>query len=344
MPNSPHFVCKILLILSLFLFATTYGQGTDDQTLKQLTLELGKLESDGPSLQRLETIGQLYLALKDYRNAAGFLHMAVEKNNANADTTLKLVSVYLTAGKTDGALALLESGAKTFPESVPLLVELGSAYSAFENYRSAIVIFNRALEVDPENSNIQYLLAGAWFSYGDFEQAKPAILTVIEAGDPSVDSVILYGQVLSETGSIRKGIREVERIYKNDPDNELIRDALIGLLLKNATQEADAGRISRALRALEHANEVVPENTDVLMGLALFQHQLGETQIAIQFCKEILEINPQQQRTYIFLGRLQRTEGQAEEALETFSKGLQIAILNKNEENIQIFEQLLHPL
>ncbi len=328
-----------------FLLLCPWSQAENSETpLNKLQSELALLDQEGPTLERLETVAQIYLSLNDLKNAAQYLHRAMDQDNATATTTLKLVSVYLKAGKTNEAIAQLESGAQKYSESTELLIELGNAYAAFEKYSSAIVIYKRAIKTDPENPKTRYYLAHSWFRYGNIEQAEATLSPIMESESPSIESVLLYGKILQETGRSRKGIRQVEKLYKKNPDNIVIRDELVAMLLKSARIEGDAGRLSRAIKSLEQAQKLDPKNTNILLGLALSHNQLGESQIAIEYCKEMIAINQNHLRAYIFLGRLQRMEGQSEEALNTFNKGHQKAINMKDDEHIQLFDQLINPL
>ena len=334
---------KVIIFASLLLIPLASAQGSKDQRLEKLKIELGKMKSEGPTLQRLDTIGQLYKSLKNYKKAAAAYQMATELDDATPKTTIKLAKVYLEAGKTEDALAILESGTQKFPQSTELLWALGNAFFKLENYQSAIVSYQRAIKIDPEEPYFQYKVAEAWFKEGHFENAKTSLTPLIESDNPSVDTVLLYGQTLLESGSERRGIRQVEKLYKANPHNVKIRNILVSMLLRSATIEGDAGRLSRAIKMAEKAHHIVPENIDILMGLALFHNKLGEPQTAIQYCKKVLSIDPNQLRIRVFLGRLQRMEGQSKEAEKTFKEGLELATELNDEVHIREFNQLLNP-
>lgn len=315
----------------------------EDQRLEKLRTEVAKMKAEGPTLQRLETIGELFTSLKKYKNAAGAFYMATELDGATADTTLKLVDVYLIAGKTDGALSVLGTATQKFPGSVELLLAHAKVHLTIGNDSSAIVVLQKAEKIDPENPLIKYQLAEIRFHQGKFEETQTLLTPLVESDNPSVDAVLLYGQTLLEAGSARKGIRQVEKLHKSNMDSVKIRDIFVKMLLKAATMEGDAGRFSRAIKMVEQAHQIVPENIDILMGLALFHNKLGESQTAIQYCKDILSIDPEHLRMLTFLGRLQRMEGLSEEAEITFNKGLQLATQTGDSKHVEEFNKLLNP-
>lgn len=308
-----------------------------------LAIELRALDEEGPSLGRLETIGRMYHARKDLKNAAKYLHMAIDMEEASARTTLLLASVYLQAGKRYVALSLLRKGVLRYPDSEQLYFLLGRVSGSLEKHEAAIEAFEKAVSLDPENSKIRLGLAEAWLNQGSYETAETVMEPLLDVESPATDAVLLQAKILFASGKMRQGIRQIERLYEQSPDAAHLRDALVDMLQRGAMAEADAGRISRAVKFLEQAHDLLPRSIEILMGMAMFQDQLGDVDTAIEHYRDILEIDPTRLRMYEFLGRSQRKEGYSEEAEASFRKGLEKAGELGDEQYIEVFNQLLNP-
>ena len=342
---------RLFLLLSIASIYAVFGTGNRveaaDSNLalsKRLEMEMQALESSGPSVDRFASVGQLYRELKDFRNAARFLHLAAERDDATPEITRQLVYVYLEAGKSEGALSVLNSGVERFPQSIDLLLLLGDGLSAMQRFPQAMEAYRKAMELDAEYPQVRFKLAQAWYRKGDFEQVESLLSPLVDSENPPVEVALLHGKAQFQGGKVRQALRRLETLYQIYSDDSTVRDGLVEMYLGSAMKEGDAGRVSRTIDLLEKARSIVPENVKVLMGLALFHGQFGEAEMGMQYYRDILAIDSKQLQVYILLGRLQRKEGLSDEAEATFEEGLAHAREQQDKAHIEALEKVLKPL
>jgi len=91
-------------------------------------------------------------AVKEFKN----LKETDEKLNANA---MRLVGhMLLLTDKPEDALAIFQENIKAFPDDAEAYTDLGEGYAENGDIKNAIVSYEKALEVDPQNMNAAEIL------------------------------------------------------------------------------------------------------------------------------------------------------------------------------------------
>ncbi|MBK1879632.1 tetratricopeptide repeat protein [Pelagicoccus mobilis] len=341
-PFLPQFslLLKTCFCLGAFTFvASGYSQESDGG----LEAELALLESEGESLERLVSIARLHQEAGDLESAARYWHLASKRDDATPETVGGLVAIYLMAGKAEGAALIVKESLGRFPDSAELLYVQASVYVAQKKVPAATYALQKAIKLEPENPKYNYKLAEMMFLRGNVDRAELILEPFLEADEVMDDMVFLNAQILFVTERERQGMRQIEKILKKDPDNLKAKEALLAMLLQHSMKEAKAGRVSRAVRMLEDADEIVPGEKKILMGLALLEDEQGNGAEAMAYCERILEADPEDIKTLLLLGRMQRKEGLADEAEVTFREGLALAEEKGDRELVAAFEKSLNP-
>lgn len=119
-------------------------------------------------------LGYVYFLKEDYANAEKNLQKAVDEKYDKA--LLELGQVYAAEGKTEEAKAAFESYMEKYPEDASALNQLGEIALASEDYESAAVYFEKALDAAEKNDrqNIQRNLVMAYERTGAFDEALSA--------------------------------------------------------------------------------------------------------------------------------------------------------------------------
>ncbi len=303
------------------------------------------LKAEGPTLERLESIATLYQLTGDLRGAAAYLHMAEEREDATDQTVLKLVSIYLSAGKNEEAVGIMEKALARFPDSSGINYTLGVLYANSGQPESAIEKLQHAAALDPENAELSYVLAQVYLHNEQKENASD-ILKKLSRGDSfPVSWDLVYCQVLMDLEKGNMAVRRLNKLQEKEPDNATVKKALLEALFKNSMIEINAGRLSRAQKSLERALELDPDKVETLMGLAVLYKQMGDPLNALKYCDYALARDHENLKLFEFKGGIERAEGMTKEADSTYKKGLQIARTTGDEVYIQKFtEKIENPL
>ncbi len=98
----------------------------------------------------LSNLGLAYYHKKDYTLAEKYYLEALEVEPKFVNAMLGLARTYIAMGKNTEAVATLEIGIKHYPEFAQLHFDLGKAYFLQQDYRKALLEYERVMELVPE--------------------------------------------------------------------------------------------------------------------------------------------------------------------------------------------------
>jgi Tfp pilus assembly protein PilF len=94
-------------------------------------------------------LGNAYLEEKHYTEAVNWFRTSLNRNPAYPDAYLGLADALMSSGHADEAVPALEAGAKECPQSAPVLLALGEAYSRVGRLGDARTRLEEARRHDP---------------------------------------------------------------------------------------------------------------------------------------------------------------------------------------------------
>lgn len=185
-------------------------------------------------------VGKTEEAIEYYRNIQ-------DSGEMSAKQTIELANLYDQAGEFQYALSTLEDGRSKFPEDKDLLFLLIEKYADNEAFDAIVPIIDEAIDLEPENVDLNYLAGYANENAGNTELAT----------------------------------RYYEKVLQLDPNNYESNLALglihLGDFLK-APDDDDAQILAQ--QHLLKANEVKPYEINALKSLALYYEKADdETQL-----------------------------------------------------------------
>jgi len=86
------------------------------------------------------------------------------------------------AGQINRALAFFKKSARTWPEDTKALMAIANCYSELNKPRWTAHYLARAIQIDPNNPDLNYNLANARFDLGQYKEAVTLYMKVIDVG------------------------------------------------------------------------------------------------------------------------------------------------------------------
>jgi tetratricopeptide (TPR) repeat protein len=107
-------------------------------------------------------LGAVLFNQKDYKGAEAELRRAVELDKNNPDARMKLGQVQLAEGQVDQAIATYQDSIKESPRDVRYYILCGELYESQKKWDQAKDIYQKALQVQPDNplasNNLAYVM------------------------------------------------------------------------------------------------------------------------------------------------------------------------------------------
>jgi tetratricopeptide (TPR) repeat protein len=257
-----------------------------------------------------------------------------EKEEAVAPTS----PLYVKMARTYGELGVADSARRAYEKAIARDSTNANAYMMYGQFledqgelKAALTQSRNALELDPDNTNYQFAVGSQLFRTGRLEEAARYLKRA--ADDRLLHSAAQYnmGQVLQRLG------REEEAEYylaRADSARRLIDQ--ISSAQNRASRAPDdvsswvrlgelyreAGAFDRALRALQRAANLQPQNLAVQRQIAEVLLERGRTEEARQRFRALLEVDQTFAEAWVGLGRAYAAEGRCEEARRAWERGL----------------------
>ncbi|MGI5863981.1 MAG: tetratricopeptide repeat protein, partial [Myxococcales bacterium] len=158
------------------------------------------------------------------------------------------------------------------------------------------------------------------------EEEVPAALTA--AADPTAQPVA-SGEVL-DAPSAAAPEPAPEAQQKPEP-----RPGDVDDLLAQGRQLYDRGQPKAALKPLERAAELAPDNSDIQVLLALARLDLGRLGPAEQAARRALELDASNARAHLVLGTVSQERGDTKRARSEYEEYLRLAPSGEHAKDVQ---------
>ena len=115
-------------------------------------------------------------------------------------------------------------------------VEGDQAYQD-KNYRMAIVHYQRALKVTPDDVTLLNALAKSYEMKGQLDKAVQTAINAIAINDSSVDSLMIIARHEYRSGNYDSAIKNYKEVLNHEPQNKAAQVGLIETLIANGEEE-----------------------------------------------------------------------------------------------------------
>ena len=255
------------------------------------------LKADPRDLTVLNTIGDLYARIGDNARAIEYFRQVGDAYAADG-FTVKAIAVYKKISKLqpslEGTLKLAELFTQQglFNDARAQYLQVAEEFLRSGDFEKAIRIFQKTLEMDPENVAMKLRLAEVYLRlgkkneaskiYGEASQtlrengqldAADEVLQKMQAIDPSNSTILLLrGRNAAESGEFKEAIQLLEKVADLDQHVEGLQDLMKCYLQEKRLPEA--GTLANKLFAVHHDKQPLADYADALMGNGTFTEAL----------------------------------------------------------------------
>ena len=225
---------------------------------------------------------------------------------------------YYQKGDINQAMAEFNRALELDPENVNVHNSLGVCYGVLGAYEKAVKIFQTAAELAPGELMPVYNIGLANLMIGDRETALQSFLTAVEKDPHAFEPAFQVGRAYFENEKPKKARAFLEKAAGLNPENATVHRYL-GLCY------LDLKKDSAAVAALKKAVQLNPNDAQALSALGYLFDRLGENpEITTVFCRQSVEIAPENGLFRYRLGQLLTKKGLLEEALREFETAHQL--------------------
>ncbi|GFO57785.1 lipoprotein [Geomonas silvestris] len=306
-------------------------KGKPDQALEGIEQAL---KLDPRSLALWEAKGRLLLAQKEYRKAlkafdevealneaqgiglkiAAYLAMhegpkaieqagrLVSRRPSSPDGYLVLASVYQRLKDLPMAIGEANKAIKADPQHVEARLALGGLYLEQKDMAKAQAVYQEALKLHPDSAPVQFALGSLCDLTGKKEEALRRYRSIVAQHENFAPALNNLAYLCADGyGNKEDALRYAISAFRLQPGNAGVMDTVGYALLRN-------GKTAEAVKVMERAAQLLPQDPSVQYHLGLAYHQAGDRGKAQQALQKSLSLGegPDSKATRQLLAQLKK--------------------------------------
>jgi tetratricopeptide (TPR) repeat protein len=197
------------------------------------------------------------------------------------------------------------------PESFDANHRLGTLLIAEQKAREAIPYLERASRLNPGDYDNAYQLALARANSGDYDRARADVRVLLavqnESSQEKAEAHHLLGEVDEKLGNPLEAVQEFQCAAELNPSESNVFDWGAELLLHHA--------VDPALEVFAQGNRLYPLSVRMLAGLGASWYADGSYDNAAQRLCEASDLDPNNPKPYLLMGKMQAAEATQSEAI-----------------------------
>jgi cytochrome c-type biogenesis protein CcmH/NrfG len=190
---------------------------------------------------------------------------------------------------------------RRFPESAEVWQLLGDTQFKLGRYRDAVTAYEHAVQLNPASADLQVGLATSLWSDGQKKEAGAAFERVIRQFPLHAAAYDAYGTFLMETATNKEGTAMAAALLHKAlalDDRRFEPHYQLGnQVLKKDPAGVSPAELKEALRQLEQAAALAPDNRKVHYALARVLRLIGREQDARREMEKLLRLESQEKNS-----------------------------------------------
>jgi putative PEP-CTERM system TPR-repeat lipoprotein len=244
---------------------TYLAMGEQAKALEKIRTEI---KNNPTNLGLRAELSRIYLQMGNKTEAVESAQEIIRNNPDSAVGYLVLALIYQSNNDIDKSIEVLGSASKI--KDAKLAFMLGNLYALRKNYTAALEQYRKAENVKGGADQILFQKGTVLHAMGKKKEAVEEYQKALRLSPNHVMALnnlaYIYGE---ENRNLSRALMYATRAFMLAPQNDLIRDTLGYVLLKN-------GRTVQGMNMLKKASESSPNNPNILYHLALAYKERGE--------------------------------------------------------------------
>lgn len=299
-----------------------------DENMARKAIEQYKyvVDVNPKDVESLVMMGRLDRVVEDSVAAEAAFKQAMAVDPDNEDAIVGLASVYTDRNNPKAATELLEKLAQKNP-SPRSLVTLANNYESMREYSLAADAYKKAVELDPNRTELKQAMAQDLALAGRFDEALATYKELMTANSQDAQPYLRSAQIYREQRKLPEARQMIDKAKTLDADNAEVQFADANLL-SDEGKNADAIAILRSLLDKTARTTYDPQQrgarAEMLEQLGVLYRKNEQYDQAVASFRKISELDPdltpRVEAQVVDTYRLAKEYDKAQQASDTASK------------------------
>jgi len=300
---------SIVLILTIMAWRQT-GYWKNDFTLFSHSIKV-----DPDNYVAHVNLGNDYAKQKDSGKAIFHYQEALRIHPNDVLALNNLGHLFNELGEKEKSIWYYSETLRYSPDNADAHYELGSIYAEIGKLDEAMNHFSSVVRIDPSNARAYYNLGVVSVKKGDPGTAVQYFSSAVKLSPEDPEARCSFGLALMNSGRINDAIKQFNMVLMVHPDSQ---DAKGYRELALKYQE----RIRSDILKLEKVYIEQPEDSGVLLKLAMHYVAIGDNEKALEALYKLIKLKPDNPDLYYNVACIYARQGKLEEAIKWLKMSL----------------------
>src|SRR4030095_12897810 len=237
-----------------------------------------------------------YWVLRDFERAKTTFKLVSKVLPNSSDVPFALGAIARREGHWNESISALEQALVVDPRNTELIIHAGDTYGMLRNFRAALKLYDRALDLAPKDRDLLVTKAGIYQALGDLKESAKCLAQLDAQNPEGAFNTRLVIQLLLERNQVKAiellhGHQAQYRIgsaFYESPN--LVNLALVQRLAGDAAAAKVTAQAAGAM--VEPLSQQQPENAMLAANLSLSDALLGQNETALTEGQHAISLLP----------------------------------------------------
>jgi tetratricopeptide (TPR) repeat protein len=255
----------------------------------------------------------------DFEQAVEVLSRALALEPQNPDLVLQRAVAYLELDDPENAQADIATVTELdlSGQDISFLIEQGDNFLMREEYDDASVLFDLALEIDPDSTAAMNGKAQVFANTNRVSRGMIECNRSLDRDPDNSKTYLIRAQIYELQGENEKAIADLEKSVELDPENPNTYCRMAGIFYKDSNYE-------QALPEYNHCIDLADQSYEAFVMRGNTYDFLGELDKAVADYSQAIQIDPDQSLAYTERGTAYRRNGNLELALQDLNHAIEL--------------------
>jgi tetratricopeptide (TPR) repeat protein len=236
-----------------------------------------------------------YLVLRDFGLAKTTFERVSKVLPSSSEVPYALAVVARREGHWDQSVAYWEQALALDPRNVELLILAAETYSMLRQFPTALKLYDRALDITPNDADVMAIKASIYQAQGNLEEAARFLSEINErTNDASFLAKIIQLRLERNYGEAIRLLQAREAQFHFDSEFRKCAEQLLLALMQRLSGDTAGAKVTaeKAYNTLEHLYRDQPDNVYLVRLLAQARAAMGEKDSALREAERAVMFAP----------------------------------------------------
>lgn len=267
-----------------------------DSVDKVIALRKKLLEVRGLSDENTYQLISLYLKTKRFSEAEGLLNRLVAQNPDEPLNWLLKGNLLMEVHRdTTAAIQAYQKALELDTNNQEIMARLYRLFQSRGDWKGLVTTFEHLLNRNPDDVQSRLIMAEGLFNLKQYDRARQVVQPLLDSDDYADQAYLLLGRIADAQENHLQAAEYFRKVTRLQPKNKLA-------WLSLALSYSQAGHHQEALKSLQEALDLFPEDLDLLSFYGSTLNQLARYEEAAKILWKVNRKAPQDLNTVVALG------------------------------------------